>query len=34
MNPLYENDIENELQENIHDIKEQNNITQSKTNRN
>jgi hypothetical protein len=30
MNPLYEDDIENELQQNIHDIKEQNNDIQTK----
>jgi hypothetical protein len=30
MNPLHEDDIENELQQNIHDIKEQNNNIQAK----
>jgi hypothetical protein len=30
MNPLYEDDIENKLQQNIHDIKEQNNNIQTK----
>jgi hypothetical protein len=32
MNPFYEDDIENELQQNIHDIKEQNNNIQTKFN--
>ncbi len=32
MNPLSEDDIENELQKNIHDIKEQNNNIQKKLN--
>jgi hypothetical protein len=32
MNPLYEDDIENELQQNIHDIKEQNINIQIKLN--
>ncbi len=30
MNPLYEDDIENELEQNAHDIKEQNNNIQTK----
>jgi len=32
MNPLSKDDIENELQKNIHDIKEQNNNIQTKLN--
>jgi len=32
MNPLFDDDIENELQKNIHDIKEQNNNVQTKLN--
>jgi hypothetical protein len=31
MNPLYQDDIENELQQNIRDIKEQNNNIYTKT---
>jgi hypothetical protein len=30
MNPLYEDDIQNKLKQNIHDIKEQNNNIQTK----
>jgi hypothetical protein len=30
MNPLYEDDIENELEQNVRDIKEQNNNIQTK----
>jgi hypothetical protein len=32
MNPLYEDDIENELQQNIHDIKHKNKNIQTKLN--